>query len=212
MGKLRFVVVGTGWVAGEYLKAIAERADAEVAAVVSQNIEFAKSRLVQLGIQANVMNNYEQAIQTSDVDAVVLCSTPDLRPEQAVLAAQYGKHLVLEKPLAMDRAGLYAMSEAFEPSAASEVSSIWGTLPGTQGGPSRPTGQRPTATSGINELLPLNLWATPQGEALPCTTSPASGTGPLAVSGCRVTSNGNGCCGWWALPVVQSTPPSSPSG
>ncbi|MEF2245777.1 Gfo/Idh/MocA family protein [Paenibacillus sp. IITD108] len=114
MGKLRFVVVSTGWVAGEYLKAIAERADAEVAAVVSQNIEFAKSRLVQLGIQADVTNNYEQAIQASDVDAVVLCSTPDLRPEQAVLAAQYGKHLVLEKPLAMDRAGLYAMSEAFE--------------------------------------------------------------------------------------------------
>jgi len=114
MGILRFVVVGTGWVAGEYLKAIAARPDAEIAAVVSRNTAFARSKLAELGIQANVTDNYEEAIKASNVDAVVLCSTPDLRPEQAVLAAKYGKHLVLEKPLAMNRADLLRMGEAIE--------------------------------------------------------------------------------------------------
>lgn len=114
MGILRFVVVGTGWVAGEYLRAIAARPDAEVVTVVSQNIEHAKSKLAELGIQANVTGNYEEAVKASNVDAVVLCSTPDLRPEQAIIAARYGKHLVLEKPLSMDRAGLLNMAESLE--------------------------------------------------------------------------------------------------
>lgn len=111
MGTLRFAVVGTGWVAGEYLKAIARRPDTEVAVVVSGNEERAKSRLAELGIGARVSSNYEETVRSSDVDAVVLCSTPDLRPGQAALAAECGKHLVLEKPLAMDRAGLQRMAE-----------------------------------------------------------------------------------------------------
>ncbi|PYI55215.1 Gfo/Idh/MocA family protein [Paenibacillus flagellatus] len=112
MGTLRFVVVGTGWVAGEYLKAIASRTDAEVATVVSRNAEHARARLDSLGIAARVTGDYEEAVKDPTVDAVVLCSTPDLRPEQAVVAARHGKHLVLEKPLAMDREGLRRMAEA----------------------------------------------------------------------------------------------------
>ncbi|MBD2865497.1 Gfo/Idh/MocA family protein [Paenibacillus oceani] len=114
MGLLRFVVVGTGWVAGEYLKAISSRSDAEVATVVSRNTEHAKAKLASMGIQARVTDNFEEAVKDSSVDAVVLCSTPDSRPEQAVIAARYGKHLVMEKPLAMDRAGLWSMAEAIE--------------------------------------------------------------------------------------------------
>lgn len=114
MGALRFAVVGTGWVAGEYLKAIAKRPDAVVTAVVSKNTEHAKSRLAELGIDARVSASYEETVKSPDVDAVVLCTTPDLRPEQAVLAAQHGKHLVMEKPLAMDRAGLWSMADALE--------------------------------------------------------------------------------------------------
>ncbi|MEF3305817.1 Gfo/Idh/MocA family protein [Paenibacillus sp. GYB003] len=114
MGTLRFAVVGTGWVAGEYLKAISKRADAEVVAVVSQNEEHAKSRLAELGIGARISASYEDTVKSSDVDAVVLCSMPGSRPEQAVLAAQHGKHLVIEKPLAMDRAGLWSMANALE--------------------------------------------------------------------------------------------------
>ena len=114
MSVLRFAVVGTGWVAGEYLKAISSRPDAEVYAVVSRNTDFAKQRLAGLGIEARVLDKYEDAVNDPLVDAVVLCSTPDVRPEQASLAAQNGKHLVIEKPMSMDRAGLFKMAEAIE--------------------------------------------------------------------------------------------------
>ncbi|RED53215.1 Gfo/Idh/MocA family protein [Cohnella phaseoli] len=114
MSILRFVVVGTGWVAGEYLKAIHAREDAEVYGIVSQSEERARQRLAELSIEARVFERYEEAVKDANVDAVVLCSTPELRPDHTILAAQHGKHAVLEKPLAMDRKALWSMADAIE--------------------------------------------------------------------------------------------------
>ncbi|GGD88428.1 Gfo/Idh/MocA family protein [Paenibacillus nasutitermitis] len=112
MSNLQFVVAGTGWVAGEYLKAIDARLDADVYGVVSQDTEHAKKRLSELSIDARVFSRYEDVVQDPNVDAVVLCSKPDVRAEQTVLAARHGKHIVLEKPMAMDREALWTMAEA----------------------------------------------------------------------------------------------------
>jgi len=112
MSIIRFVVVGTGWVAGEYLKAIHARQDAEVYGVVSQSAERARERLAGLGIDARVFERYEDAVQDANADAIVLCSTPEQRREQTIMAAQQGKHIVLEKPLAMNREDLHAMADA----------------------------------------------------------------------------------------------------
>jgi UDP-N-acetyl-2-amino-2-deoxyglucuronate dehydrogenase len=114
MPKLRFAVVGTGWVAGEYMKAIIKRQDAEIYAVVSGNREFAVDRLAALGIEAPIVEQYDEVLKDPNVDAVVLCSTPDQRAEQTILAAKHGKHIVMEKPLAMNRQDLWAMAEALE--------------------------------------------------------------------------------------------------
>lgn len=112
MSLLRFAVAGTGWVAGEYMKAIRARQDAEVYAVVSSHEEHARRRLAELGVQARVIGRYEDAMRDPNVVAVVLCSTPDVRAEQTVLAARHGKHVVIEKPAAMDRKELWRMAEA----------------------------------------------------------------------------------------------------
>ncbi|WP_409344456.1 Gfo/Idh/MocA family protein [Paenibacillus sp. MBLB4367] len=123
MSKLRFIVAGTGWVAGEYLKAIHAREDAEVYGIVSQNTEHAKKRLAELSIDARIFSRFEDAVQDANADAVVLCSTPDIRAEQTVLAARHGKHIVLEKPMALDRKSLWTMADAIE---ASQVQTVVG--------------------------------------------------------------------------------------
>lgn len=114
MSVLRFAVAGSGWVAGEYLKAIHGKEGSEVYSVISQHTEFAQQRLTELGIEAKVVADFETALKDPNVDAVVLCSTPDKRPEQIALAAQYGKHIVIEKPISMDREGLWLAAEALE--------------------------------------------------------------------------------------------------
>ena len=105
------VVAGTGWVAAEYFKAILDHPQGEVYGVVSGDRNRAAQRMRELGVHANVYSSFEEAVKDAQVDAVVLCSTPDVRPEQAILAAQNGKHLVIEKPMAMDKESLWRMAE-----------------------------------------------------------------------------------------------------
>ncbi|OUS68777.1 oxidoreductase [Paenibacillus sp. MY03] len=114
MGNLTFAIVGSGWVAGEYMKAIDASLHAKVGMVVSGNRAFAEARLAELGIAATVTERYEDAVSDPRIDAIVLCSTPELRPQHVELAAQHGKHLVIEKPLAMNRRQLLQMAEALE--------------------------------------------------------------------------------------------------
>lgn len=121
---IRFAVVGTGWVAKEYLKAIRSHPDAELYAIVSSDAERAKERLLEFNMDARIFTNYAEAVQDPAVDAVVLCSTPDLRPEQAMLAAHYEKHMILEKPLSMNESSLRRMAEAIENSGVRTIASF----------------------------------------------------------------------------------------
>ncbi|GIP34975.1 Gfo/Idh/MocA family protein [Paenibacillus sp. J2TS4] len=108
---ISFAVAGSGWVAGEYMKAIAAQPDARLYGVVSRQPEHARLRLAELGLEARVFERYEDMIADPHVDAVVLCSTPDVREQQTILAARHGKHLVIEKPMAMDKESLWRMAE-----------------------------------------------------------------------------------------------------
>jgi predicted dehydrogenase len=109
---IKFAVVGTGWVAGEYLKAINARKDSEVYGVVSNDANRVKPKLAELGIDTRIFATFEEMIKDPQIDAVVLCSTPGIRPQQAAMAAQHGKHLIIEKPMAMNREGLEIMADA----------------------------------------------------------------------------------------------------
>lgn len=109
---IRFLVAGTGWVAGEYLRAILDHQDAELRGVVSRNVDSARERLQAIGIDTELYSSFSEAVADPQVDAVVLCSTPDVRPQQAIMAAREGKHLVIEKPVALDRERLSEMAEA----------------------------------------------------------------------------------------------------
>lgn len=111
---IKFVVAGTGWIAGEYIQSIANHPSGELHGVVSRDKERAEAILSEQGVQARIYDSYEDMVEDPDVDAIVLCSTPDARPERAILAAENGKHVVIEKPLAMNKHDLFKMAEAFE--------------------------------------------------------------------------------------------------
>ncbi|MFD0670752.1 Gfo/Idh/MocA family protein [Cohnella sp. GCM10027633] len=109
---IKFAIAGTGWVAGQYFQAILSNEGAELTAVYSKNRERAVRKLKELGVEARVYDDFEDMVKNPLIDAVILCSTPDVRPSQAIMAAREGKHLVLEKPLALDPASMGEMAEA----------------------------------------------------------------------------------------------------
>ena len=94
----RFAVLGTGhWAAKTHAAAIAAHPAAELVAVWGRDVIKARAAAAPYGAAA-----YDDLDATlSDVDAVAIAVPPDVQATLAVRAAAAGKHLLLDKPLAL---------------------------------------------------------------------------------------------------------------
>ncbi len=109
---LGVAIHGAGWVAAEYLKAFSRHPDVQVRVVSSRRAESVRARLAETGVQADVETDYQRVLRRDDVDVVAICTPNDRHPAETIAAAQAGKHIVIEKPVAMDVDSLRAMREA----------------------------------------------------------------------------------------------------
>jgi len=112
MRRFRVAIVGSGWAAGAHLGALAAVDRAEVAAIcTSRDITLA-----DLGHHGErpveIVHDLAALLARPDIDVVDLCSRSDLHAAQAIAAAQAGKHVIVEKPVALDLAGLRAVEAA----------------------------------------------------------------------------------------------------
>lgn len=115
MSEIGVAVLGTGWVAGEHIKSFAKIPDVRVVGLCSRTPEGARAKAIETGVaDAKIYNSYEELLADPDVDAVSLCTPPNQHPEQTILAAKAGKHILIEKAVANDPASLSAMVEAVE--------------------------------------------------------------------------------------------------
>ena len=111
---LRLAVVGVGW-AGEHhvLGARELGRKVEVACLVDADAAFLAEKSRELGV-ALTCEDLSEALAQAEVDAVSLCTPHALHCPQAVAAAEAGKHVLVEKPMAMTVAEATRMLEAAE--------------------------------------------------------------------------------------------------
>lgn len=105
-------VVGLGWVSGEHLKAFRQNPHCEVVAVCARDIARAKAVAHDIGPKCRPYSSYERMLADDRVDIVSICTFHPLHPEQTILAAKAGKHIAIEKPVALDLKDLKAMRDA----------------------------------------------------------------------------------------------------
>ena len=99
---LRLAVVGVGWAGSRHVEAIGELGrKAVVDCLVDPDTEFLKEKSTELSIKKTYAV-YEDALRDDAVDAVSICSPHPFHCAQAIAAAQAGKHVLVEKPMAMD--------------------------------------------------------------------------------------------------------------
>lgn len=94
---VRFSVVGCGDIAVPEIKAVRSTSEGEVALVMDVNPVYAEAIGREFGIAYT--DTYEDVLN-SDVDVVILAVPHHLHREMAVSAANAGKHVILEKPIA----------------------------------------------------------------------------------------------------------------
>jgi predicted dehydrogenase len=111
MQPLRFGLVGTGyWARIAHAPALGSTDGVEFAAVWGRNFEAATA--LASGYAAKAHQDFDEFL--SAVDAVAFAVPPDVQGSLAVRAAQAGKHLMVEKPIAVSVAEADVLAEAVE--------------------------------------------------------------------------------------------------
>ena len=103
-------VVGTGFGARIHVPAL-RAAGFDVLALVGQNEEKTARRAGRLEIP-NACTSLDQALALPGVDAVTIATPPDTHAALAIAAADAGRHVICEKPFALDGAEADAMLDA----------------------------------------------------------------------------------------------------
>lgn len=116
-GPVRFAVVGTGFIAGWFMEAVAAVPQAEVVAVTSGRPERAAAFAAEHGIGAawpslEVLLRQCGPEGSSPADVVYVASTNVLHAEQSLAALEAGFHVLVEKPFAVTPEQADAMVEA----------------------------------------------------------------------------------------------------
>lgn len=111
-GKFGVGVLGAGWVSGEHIKAYCRNPHTELVGIVSRTREGAERKLAELGVDCKVFDSYEDMLRCDDIQIISVCTPPDNHRDAVVLGAEAGKHLVVEKPLAMAWEDVVAMRDA----------------------------------------------------------------------------------------------------
>ena len=102
MSDMKIGVVGLGWVAGAHIETFKHVKGARVTAVCSRRELDPAALQAQYGIPLKVYSDYAAMLADPEIDAIDICTPHPYHPEQAIAAAQAGKHLIIEKPIALN--------------------------------------------------------------------------------------------------------------
>ncbi len=108
---LRWGILGTGWIADNFVKALHRDTSQIVHAVGSRNLQSARDFADRLGV-ARVHGSYEDLVGDPEVDVVYVATPHNYHVEHGLLAIEAGKHVLIEKPLALSGEGVQRLFEA----------------------------------------------------------------------------------------------------
>jgi predicted dehydrogenase len=109
--QLRWGILGTGKIARIVATAVAESEGGELVAVGSRDAERAASFAADFDVPRS-FGDYDGVIRTPEVDLVYVALHHPLHREWAVRAADAGKHILCEKPMAVNHAEASQIVEA----------------------------------------------------------------------------------------------------
>ena len=103
MEKVGFGIIGCGVIAPFHINGIKEVPQAELVAVCDEKEESAE----KLAKENNVdyYTDYQEMLKRPDINVVCICTPSSLHPTQAIAAAEAGKHIITEKPMAITLEG-----------------------------------------------------------------------------------------------------------
>ena len=112
--KLGVLIHGAGWVSTQHIQAFGNNPHTEVVAISSRKLESARARAAEAGLSAACYDDYDRALAHEGVDIVSVCTPQHVHAANTIAAAEAGKHIVIEKPVANSLDELRAMRDAVD--------------------------------------------------------------------------------------------------
>ena len=101
MERLGVGIIGCGAVAQEYVKAFKKDDRSEIRALVSRNCANAERYRDRYDLDCAIETDAAEMLRRKDTDIVVVCTPHNQHTKYAVAAAEAGKHIIIEKPVAI---------------------------------------------------------------------------------------------------------------
>ena len=108
--KIRFAIIGCGRIAPKHAESIEALSEAELVAVCDIVPEHAQAFADKYN--AEPYTDYLEMLKRSDIDVITIATPSGLHAEIGIAAAAAGKHVLVEKPMAMTLKTADAMIEA----------------------------------------------------------------------------------------------------
>jgi UDP-N-acetyl-2-amino-2-deoxyglucuronate dehydrogenase len=106
----KIALVGCGRISKNHFEAIEKVDGLELVAVSDSDPKRADLAAAQWGVES--FHSYEEMLRKSAADVITIATPSGLHAEQGVAAAKAGKHVVMEKPMAISLTGADALVQA----------------------------------------------------------------------------------------------------
>ncbi len=112
MEKLKVGFIGSGAIAqGQHMPAFAKLDNVEIAAVCDANEDSAKEAAKKFNVP-HVFTDYKSMLKLNGLDVIDICTPNYLHKQPAIDALESGRHVIVEKPIAMNAVEGAEMVEA----------------------------------------------------------------------------------------------------
>ncbi|NJN84562.1 MAG: Gfo/Idh/MocA family oxidoreductase, partial [Caldilineaceae bacterium] len=117
-------LIGAGWVAAEYVKAFRDHPQTQIVGVYNRTPGKAGQLLKAHGVSGREYASIDAFFADADIDIVVSCTHPDVRAVHCTRAAETGRHIVIEKPVALTRSEVAQIRKAVAKAGVKTVTSF----------------------------------------------------------------------------------------
>lgn len=100
MNEIKFAIIGCGTIGDVHARAIMELEGAVIAAVCDFSFERAKEFAARY--DALAYSDYDELLKDESIDVISICTPSGLHANQTIAALNAGKHVLVEKPMALN--------------------------------------------------------------------------------------------------------------
>lgn len=111
---MKVAIIGLGFMGGMHAQIYTALPGIDLVAVADTSVADTRKKVADLGLAVQVFPNLQALLDGTQVDIVDICVPTNDHAQLAVAAAEAGKHLFIEKPLALTLAECATIQKAVE--------------------------------------------------------------------------------------------------